>query len=57
MKCFNCGCMQMIRCKHTGGIHWICPNCNSITESTSNSNDDSIAFTIKRQEEDKEAEK
>ena len=35
MKCLNCGGMQMLRCEHTGGgIYWLCPRCNSTTEST-----------------------
>lgn len=40
MKCLKCGGMQMFRCEHTGGgIYWLCPRCNSTTESTSNSED------------------
>ena len=46
MKCFNCGGRQMLRCKHTGGIHWICPSCNSTTESTSNSEDKPIDYNF-----------
>lgn len=39
MKCLKCGGMEMLRCKHTGGIYWTCPRCNSTVESTSNSED------------------
>lgn len=36
MKCLNCGGMQMLRCEHTGGgVYWLCPRCNSKTESVS----------------------
>lgn len=43
MKCLKCGGMQMLRYEHTGGgIYWLCPRCNSTTESTSNSEDKTV---------------
>ena len=40
MKCLNCGGMQMICCKYTGGgKYWFCPRCGCREESTSNSED------------------
>ena len=51
MKCFNCGGMQMLRSKHTGGIYWLCPRCNSTTESTSNSENKPIDYNFPKTEE------
>ena len=45
MKCLKCSGMQMLRCEYTGGgIYWLCPRCNSIIESTSNSEDKPIDY-------------
>ena len=47
MKCLNCGGMQMLRCEHTGGgIYWLCPRCNSTTESTSNSEEKPVGYNF-----------
>lgn len=47
MKCFNCSGTQMLRCARAGGgIYWLCPRCNSTTESTSDSEDKPIAYNF-----------
>ena len=49
MKCLKCSGMQMLRCEYTGGgIYWLCPRCNSTTESTSNSEDKPIDYNFPR---------